>query len=302
MKQYKIFSPTTMLCTNCSLTGHQSKQCPQPITSYGVIVFRIKGPWNQADELVSGALTGLENVLSNIEYLLIQRRDTIAFIELMRGKYRVIDKEYIQQLIGSMTKVEHTKLISQSFDHLWEGLWGPPIEGSHAYKNEKEQAKQKFESITEVLEECIKECQAPWTSTEWGFPKGRRDIGESEYACAMRELWEETNIYEKDIYPIRNMDPIREIFYGTNGVQYCHKYYIAYAPAGIGEETIENAALTNEHITREVGQVKWFSLNDAIQHIRPENTEKRQLLLRIHQILQKYCPLAVVNPIMKTSV
>jgi 8-oxo-dGTP pyrophosphatase MutT (NUDIX family) len=302
MKQYKIFSPTTMLCTNCSLTGHQSKQCPQPITSYGVIVFRIKGPWNQADELVSGALTGLENVLSNIEYLLIQRRDTIAFIELMRGKYRVIDKEYIQQLIGSMTKEEHTKLISQSFYNLLERLWGPTKEGSHAYKNEKEQAKQKFESITEVLEECIKECQTPWTSTEWGFPKGRRDIGESEYACAMRELWEETNIYEKDIYPIRNMDPIREIFYGTNGVQYCHKYYIAYAPAGIGEETIENAALTNEHITREVGQVKWFSLNDAIQHIRPENTEKRQLLLRIHQILQKYCPLAVVNPIMKTSV
>jgi 8-oxo-dGTP pyrophosphatase MutT (NUDIX family) len=297
MKQYKLFSPTTMICTNCSQTGHQSKQCPQPITSYGVIVFRVKGGWKQTEALLGGALTGVENLLPKIEYLLIQRRDTIAFIELMRGKYRIIDKEYIKQLIGCMTIDEHAKLKTYPFDLLWEGLWGPPIEGSHAYRNEKEQAKQKFESITELIEEFIKECEDPWKCAEWGFPKGRRDIGESEYACAMRELWEETNILEKNIYPIRNMDPMRELFYGTNGVQYCHKYYIAYAPEGVGEDTIEIASQTNQHIKREVGQVKWFPLDEAIQVIRPENTEKRQLLLRVQKILQSYCPLALVNPI-----
>lgn len=301
MKQYKIFSPTTILCTNCSQTGHQSKQCSQPITSYGVIVFRVRGEWNQAEELLMNSYTGTDSIMPKVEYLLIQRRDTIAFIELMRGKYRSTDREYIVQLISCMTVKEHKKLVSEPFDVLWEGLWGPPIEGSHAYKNEKEQAKQKLETIIDMIPGLIAECKEPWDTPEWGFPKGRRDLGESEYTCAMRELWEETNIGEKDIYPIRNMDPIQELFYGTNGVHYCHKYYIAYANAGVGEETVEVASRTNEHIKREVGKTQWFSLEDAIEHIRPENPEKRQLLLRVHKVLQTYCPLALTMP-MKTSV
>jgi 8-oxo-dGTP pyrophosphatase MutT (NUDIX family) len=298
MKQYKIFSPSSQLCTNCSQTGHQSKQCPQPITSYGVIMFRVKGadntPWNQAEALVQPgqtSLTGLEGVQGNIEYLLILRKDSIGFIEIMRGKYRVTDHDYIKQHIAGMTGEEREKLLTHSFDALWEGLWGPPQEGTHAYKNEKEQARQKLEALRPDLEKLIKECAPPWATPEWGFPKGRKDIGESEYACAMRELWEETNITDRQIITARNMDPIKEIFVGTNGVQYCHKYYIAYAPLGIGEESIADAAKTNHHIQREVGCIKWFSYKEAIEHIRPDNPEKREVLTRVNKILQTYCAL-----------
>jgi len=308
MKNYKIFSPTaitatatTTICTNCSQPGHQSKQCPQPITSYGVILFRIKGGWNQTEALIQGSITGMEAVRSQIEYLLIQRRDTIGFIEIMRGKYRVTDHEYIKKHLSCMTGEEHNKLLTTDFDKLWESLWGPPQEGSHAYRNEKEQAKIKMDIILPILPELIKESKS-WDAPEWGFPKGRRDNCESEYVCAMREMWEETNISERDIYPIRNMEAIRELFYGTNGIQYCHKYYIAYAPMGVGEESIEIAAKNNEHIEREVRQIKWFSFDEAINHIRPENPEKRQVLLRVNKILQNFCPLAVTTADMKRSI
>ena len=300
MKSYKIFSPTTMICTNCSNAGHQSKNCPQPITSYGVILFRIKGEWNQTEALLQGSVTGMDPSKSQIEFLLIQRRDTIGFIEIMRGKYRISDHEYIKQHLSCMTGEEHTKLLTADFDKLWESLWGPPQEGSHAYKNEKEQARAKMDIIRPMLEGFIKDIQ-PWEEPEWGFPKGRRDNCESEYSCAMRETWEETNISERDIYPIRNMEPIRELFQGSNGVNYCHKYYIAYAPAGVGEESIEVAAEKNEHIKREVRQIRWFSYDEAVQHIRPENPEKRQVLLRVNKILQKFCPLAVTVPVAKRS-
>lgn len=285
-----------MICTNCSNVGHQSKQCPHPITSYGVILFRVKGDWNQAAALLQGGITGLESVQSRLEYLMIQRRDSIGFIEIMRGKYRLTDTEYIKQHINAMTGKERENLLTMSFDELWEGLWGPPQEGSHAYKNEKEQAKQKLEALRPSLEELIKECDIAWDTPEWGFPKGRRDIGESEYTCAMREMWEETNILERDIVPIRNMEPIQEIFNGTNHIRYSHKYYIAYAPAGVGEETVALAAEKNSHIKREVGCIRWFSLDDAIKHIRPENEEKRQVLLRVHGLLQQFCPLALFTP------
>jgi 8-oxo-dGTP pyrophosphatase MutT (NUDIX family) len=209
----------------------------------------------------------------------------------MRGKYRLSDREYIKQHITGMTGKEREKLLSQSFDTLWEELWGPPQEGIHAYKNEKEQARQKLEGLRPELEGLIKECPPPWDTPEWGFPKGRKDIGESEFACAMREMWEETNISERQVLTARNIEPIKEIFYGTNGVQYCHKYYIAHAPLGVGEESMDVSAVTNEHIRREVACIKWFSYAEAYNHIRPDNTEKRQVLFRVNNILKTYCAL-----------
>jgi len=233
----------------------------------------------------------MESVRPQLEYLLIQRCDSIGFIEIMRGKYRLTDREYIKQHLAGMTGEEREKLLTNPFDELWEDLWGAPQEGSHAYRNEKEQAKHKLEALHPSLAELIQESGPAWPTPEWGFPKGRRDMGESEYACAMRELWEETNIMEKDIVPIRNMEPIRELFVGTNSIQYCHKYYLAYAPAGVGEESLDVAAEHNEHIKREVGLVQWLSYDDAMTQIRPDNVEKRQVLLRVHKLLQTYCPL-----------
>jgi 8-oxo-dGTP pyrophosphatase MutT (NUDIX family) len=287
---------TSIICTNCSTSGHASKQCPHPITSYGVILFRVAPGWNQAEVLLqhSGAATGYESMDTPIEFLLIQRRDTIGFIEIMRGKYKPMDYDYIIRQLAGMTGVEREKLRATPFDTLWEELWGPPQEGTHAYKHEKDQARVKLDALragTPTLDELIAQAGPAWDTPEWGFPKGRRDLNENEYACAMRELWEETNILEKDILPVRNMEPIVESFTGSNHVQYCHKYFIAYAPEGVGLESIDLAACTNEHIRREVSAIQWLSAEDAIQHIRPESVEKRDVLLRVSTILKMFCPL-----------
>jgi hypothetical protein len=118
----------------------------------------------------------------------------------------------------------------------------------------------------------------------------------------MREMWEETNIMEKDIIPVRNMEPLNETFFGTNNVKYCHKYYMAYAPPGVGEEGLETAAMANSYIKREVGRIQWFSVEKATSMIRPVNTEKREVLLRANKLLQTYCPLALFSSEAKKSV
>ena len=84
-------------------------------------------------------MTGIECVAKSIEYLLIQRRDSIGFIELIRGKYKVNDYDYINKNIAGMTAAEREKIRTMSFDELWESLWGPSKDGFHAYKHEKEQ-------------------------------------------------------------------------------------------------------------------------------------------------------------------
>lgn len=47
----------------------------------------------------------------------------------------------------------------------------------------------------------------------WDLPKGHVDAGETEMECALRELWEETGIHERDI----DIDP---------GFRFVHKYIV----------------------------------------------------------------------------
>lgn len=281
-------------CTNCSGTGHTAKHCTKPVTSYGIILFRCKKGWNQAAVLQSDktAITGLES--AGIEYLLIQRKDSIAFIEIIRGKYKLTELDYIKQTISGTTPAEREKLLTMPYDELWENLWGPTRDTYNTYRHEKEQGRQKLEALrsgTPSLESLIRESTLLFSTPEWGFPKGRKNINETEHACALRETWEETNIASPHIVTIDNMEPITELFTGSNGIQYCHKYYIGYTRHGIGEESVDSAAATNDHIKREVGDIRWCSFDDAISLIRNENPEKRDVLLRVNTMLHRFCPL-----------
>jgi len=97
-------------------------QCKSPITSYGVIAFR-------------------ENQTQNNrrEYLLIRRKDTLGFVDFMRGKYSIYNKEYILNMIKQMTNTEKSRLISEPFSKLWDDLWGVRIS---SVSNDEAQAKQ----------------------------------------------------------------------------------------------------------------------------------------------------------------
>ena len=91
----------TIYCTNCGESGHSTKQCLQPITSFGTIIFRVRDGYNQTEALLQSDtnLNGLEAPnASRVEYLLIKRRDSLGFIDIIRGKYRLGDIEYIKQL------------------------------------------------------------------------------------------------------------------------------------------------------------------------------------------------------------
>ena len=287
---------TTIICSNCSEAGHTSKNCPKPITSYGVIVFRYAvADWNPMESLDPRSGTGtlcLDLSAQKVEFLLIQRRDSIGYVEIMRGKYKVTDTAYIQTQLEGMTPQEREKVLKEPFDKLWESLWGAPAHGGHAYRHEKEQAKAKLEMLRPQLAAMVAACNTTWDTPEWGFPKGRRDGCETEYACAMRELWEETNLKESSILPLRNMDPLVERFCGSNHVKYEHKYYMAFAPPEAAQGvSYEKAVLENEHIRREVGAIQWVSLERGLALFRPEHVEKREILLRASSLLKSYYPL-----------
>ena len=279
-------------CTNCGEHGHITKQCNLPITSFGTILFRVTDEWKQVENLVQSdtAVNGLEPIdKSNIQYLLIQRRDSLGYIDIMRGKYKPDDVKYISQQVHGMTRDEQLQLINEPFDLLWEKLWGPPTEGSNPYRHEKEISRLKLATLrtsTPSLADIVSSVDSFWPTPEWGFPKGRREPHESEYVCAIREMKEETGLSENDIIPIKNLDTIKETFYGSNNIQYCHKYFIMYV-YNKSEPVFDK---NNYHMTQEIGNIKWCSLDEALSLIRTDNPEKRDALIRVNKLLHKFCP------------
>jgi len=224
---------------------------------------------------------------------MIQRRESIGFVEFMRGKYRVSDMAYVQQQIEGMTMAERERLLVQPFDVLWDDLWGIPKDGNHAYRNERDQARQKLDQLrtgTPSLETLCKTIPAPFDTPEWGFPKGRRDMHENEYACAMREFKEETNISPGDVQTIRNLAPLSEVFRGTNSVRYCHKYFIAYTPSAVADLVCLPPPGINSQMSQEVGDIRWCSLEECLSLIRPINVEKRNIILRVDALLKEFYP------------
>ena len=281
----------TIFCTNCGQHGHYLKACIAPVTSFGCIVVNLPSGFDQAKELLKNdkSVSGFENILKDIKFLMIQRRDSLGFIEILRGKYKITDIEYIRYHVSTMTKNEHIKILTQDFDTLWNNLWGTPREQSQNYKNDREQAKLKFESLKNdgILKDIIETINEPWDSPEWGFPKGRRDPRETDLQCALRELKEETGIHENDVIFIKNLEAIHETFFGSNHVHYCHKYFIFIYNSN--KELFYDK--NNFHMAQEIGSLGWYTSEQCLNKIRPENIEKKEVLLRTISLLRNYCPL-----------
>ena len=92
-------------CANCGLVGHLYKQCNQPVTSFGVVLcWRARGsPENR--------------------FLVVQRRDSYSYVEFIRGKYDLGNREYAVHLFSSMTEAERSAISRYTFCQLWDNLW-----------------------------------------------------------------------------------------------------------------------------------------------------------------------------------
>ena len=295
------FQKTTKHCSNCGANGHTYRDCHSPITSFGTILFRIhQKEWSQEKTLSTyvQSLTGIEPFFQHVEVLLIQRRDSLGYVDLLRGKYSVNDADYIRKQIHGMTDAERKKLVEKDFDVLWAEMWGAES-ADQQYKKDKENSRHKLMAIREGitldisgnsanLQDFVNECTVHWDTPEWGFPKGRRDGNETDLDCALREMREETGLTEHDVVMIHNLEPLNETFFGSNHVHYCHKYFILYVPDG-SQVKYDSG---NLHMRREIGNIGWFPLNEALQKIRSDNVEKREILLRVGTLLRNYCALS----------
>lgn len=242
------------VCSNCGKPGHFFRECHEPITSLGIVAFR------RRDEQPT-------------QFLLVRRRVSIGFIEIMRGKYENRDLAGIQALVDQATVGEREQLMKRGFAELWRDLWnGAP---TRRYQVEYEQAKAKFEVLRSrgALAASVAASSTAWSEPEWGFPKGRRSSSESEIACALRETYEEAGV-PSDKLRIVDKTPLMEEYVGSNGIEYRHRYWLAEAPATLDVRMDPR----NVDQVREISDVRWCTLEEGLALIRGYSQEKRAVL------------------------
>ena len=265
------------ICNNCCKYGHNSSNCKMPIISFGVVVFR-------------------NNPEKGREYLMICRKDSLGYIDFIRGKYQLIGNckidspclKYIMNMIKQMTINEKKRLQTKTFKELWCELWGNSgsTKIQPQYKLEESSSQIKFQNLKKngILDELINISNRDYPIyevPEFGFPKGRRGYGEKDFACAIRETVEETGIIEESFINIKNILPFNEVFMGSNYKSYKHQYYLM-------KILYENSQNTNNFERSEVSSMEWFSFDECMKNIREYNIEKKRMLFQINTTIDLY--------------
>ena len=262
-------------CLNCGIFGHTTRFCNYPVTSYGLICYK--------------------KFQDEIKFIMIQKKDTISYIEFIRGKYDVNNISYIVMLFSKMTYQEKHVLHNFDFKEIWSNLW--TITSNEAkFQKDYNVSSQKFNKlktgfmlsrIDGTLQyidiKYLLNISSNIDTQEWEFPKGRRKLHESGKDCSIREFCEEVGIYDSKLINLHSKQ-YEEIFQGSNNVRYRSIYYIAQF---MGDESLIKFDSNNLQQIKEVRDVNWFSYEDVIKIMNNKTSEKIELFKRVNNIIKK---------------
>jgi 8-oxo-dGTP pyrophosphatase MutT (NUDIX family) len=252
-----------MYCNNCGLQGHVFRMCKEPVISCGLLF--IRGLYEPLTLPIDPKL---------VSVLMVRRKDSMSYMEFIRGKYDITNTEYIKRQISNMTIHEQKLILEKPFEFLWTKLWG---NNKDIDSIEYELARDKFNSVNK--ESIVSQCQSKFTEPEWGFPKGRRMRGESDVECAMREFFEETNI-PKEAYTVMTNMVFTESFVGTNNINYKHIYFVACLKDSHAFDLKQKLTAIQR---REISCVEWKTLEECKRITRPHYAERKKMITELER-------------------
>tara|TARA_B100000282_G_scaffold216176_1_gene160067 strand:- start:154 stop:945 length:792 start_codon:yes stop_codon:yes gene_type:complete len=251
-------------CNNCGNYGHHYKNCKYPILSYGIILY------NRKDK-------------NNVKIVLIEKKNSLSYIEFLRGKYSINNTKYIQLLFDRMNIDEKNKILKNDFDDLWKNLWKNYDKINDCIKKEYCCSKNKFYILKKNnIFDKIDIHNENYDENEWEIPKGRRNNFELNKNCAIREFKEETNIDNDKYNIINNIVPLSESYKSINNVRYKHNYYIA----KIKEDVELKIDSNNKNQLLEVKTIKWCNRDECINKIRKYDITKINVINQFFNFIE----------------
>lgn len=272
-------------CVNCGEIGHIVKECSAPVTSFGIIAYKVCDFDDPLDtnsklkEILKLVQPKLNDTFSTkkIKFLMIQRKDTMGYIDFIRGKYPSEPNRKFKKIMtcfNEMTLDEKHNISTQDFDTIWWNLW--VNRESRCFKNEYELAKRKYSQLS--ISDLLSKSTNSYLFSEVCIPKGRKNIKEQNNMCAIREFHEETG-YSKDCYDlIENYPVIIEEFTGTDEIEYRHVYYLAKMKDNVHTPNVDT---TNLMQAGEVLNLGFFTIDECLALIRPYDIAKKNVMIKV---------------------
>lgn len=257
-----MISMNKLYCLNCGRKGHNNKACRYPTNSYGCIVFKKSND-------------------TKIRYLLVQKKYTPEYIELLRGRYyenNAINYQYLLLLIADLPIIERNYINQYDFKYLWENIWrwAGTEEQMQRIHTDYDECERRFNLLKNghnfewygylSFQILFKNNPTSIIEPEWEFPKGKRREKEIDQQCAIRECCEETSLDQHDFIIFLHVKPFQEKFTGVNCVKYCNSYYLAQLT------NIEKPIYydpTHLEQNKEIRKIGWFTENEIYQLINP---------------------------------
>lgn len=248
-----------MICNNCGMYGHISRNCNKPIRSYGVIL--------------------IKDIEKESKIVLINRKDSVCYIDIVRGRYDIDNYDKLKLLFSRITINEYNKLINYTFENIWKEMW---LISTIIYNNEFINSKYLYLNLCKIIDK-FKDLPI-YKETEWEIPKGKQNKNELYHVAAKRELEEETNINKEDYELIINISSINEKFIGEDDIEYENIYYI-----GICKNDV-NIKINKENIDQinEIKNIGLYSKNESLQKIRHYNISKINIINKVFTFIDKY--------------
>lgn len=238
---------------------------PHPVGSYLPNRIIVDNPF----VLAAGAIISYGIIVhcsTTRRWLLIRRRHSPEFTNLLRGKWRrsslpLLIKEVTyheaEQLLQITDEASFTQLYHRVVRHPWSSFgWQQFLEHR--------------EEICHLLRKLVHRSQDRSTrpflrsEPEWLWPKGRREDNESPRLCALRELREETGIVLTENQLSETF--MSERWCGSDGQLYEARCWVAV----VNEEL--PIRLPSEEIDQhpgEIGDVDWLPREVILQKARP---------------------------------
>lgn len=216
----------------------------------------------------------LNDMKKNLMFLLVRKKNSIEYIEFIKGKYNVCNEYSYVKLLSYITLDELEMIKNNNFQDIWNNLWNVNENNkilNIRYENEYINSKDKFEKIDKNIYDKIK---IIYNEPEWGFPKGKKNKYETNLDCAIREFNEETGVNK--IIILNSIIPINEIFYGTNNIKYKHVYYISLY--NDDKNIIDKSYLNN---CDEISDVEWYNYENSNLIIRSYHVKKKIIIMNI---------------------
>lgn len=220
-----------------------------------------------------------ENINDNIQFLMVQRKHSLGYMEFMRGRYSIDNIDTLIHLIEQMTPNEIDDVSNEDFDYLWNGLWDLNNIKNKNHHKEFIQSKQKFYQIKLNHPNIFTKIKPLYIFNEWGFPKGRREAYESDLVCAIREFEEETGLEETNYNVLEKCKSIRENLTGTNGVHYAHNYFLS---------VINDNSNNKDETNREIRQTQVLNILQCLDKIRPYHKNKIRIIKHIYMVINDF--------------